>query len=224
MGPHAQGGGLQDGHPHGQASRRILPVAHGYHTSLGSLVALERWEGRCGERVEGGVRQIRPEVRRIPLAVGSQRRMLRRLAPLQPAVHPTAHRIAHPLRRDSRGVVRRCLRRRPQRQETGLRLGCLLQDHTTAATQRRDGHHGRRRAVGRQREGIRPGDRVERHGSRAGHLPTGRQREPGSGPTRAKTWAAANCWPGPTSYSGTRRRSTSPSVRGGSITRPRTIR
>ena len=83
MGAHAQRKRLQDGHPDGKAPRRLLPVAHENHHPLRGVLPMEKRERRCRPRIAGGLRQARHEIRRLPVAMGPQRPMLRGLAPLQ---------------------------------------------------------------------------------------------------------------------------------------------
>ena len=170
MGPHAARRRIQAGDPHGQAPRRLLPLAHGHHLPLGGLVALARREGRRAGRAARGVPQVRHALRRLPLALGPQRPLLRRLAALQRPVRRPAHRTADPLRQGRRGVVRRRLRRRPQRPQARVRLGAHLRHHRAPAARGRHGHHGSGRALGRQRGGPGPHHRVERHSAGARRL------------------------------------------------------
>ena len=60
--------------------------------------------------------------RAVPLAVGPQPAHLWRFAQVQRILPQPAPRTADQLRRGRRGLVRRRLRRRPQRQEAGVRL------------------------------------------------------------------------------------------------------
>ena len=96
---------------HLQASRRILPLAEQVYRALGQEQPLEEWQRRRGE---GDLRRLpppRPEVRRLPLALGSQSQGLRP-AGIHHLLPQPASRIAHQLRSHLRTLVRRGQRRR----------------------------------------------------------------------------------------------------------------
>ena len=123
-------------HPHRQAPRRLLPVAEPLHRALRQEQPLERRQGRRGAR---GLRRLprgRAQVRRLPLALGPPRAELRRFPDLQRLLQEPAPRAADQLRRHHRGLVRRRLRRRPQRQEAGLRLDRLLRGSSASCSPR----------------------------------------------------------------------------------------
>ena len=136
-------------------------------------VASSPWKEGKGDVVKElkeGLRQIRSEVRCIPLALGPQCRVLRRLAPLQTQlfIQQLTELLTTPLRRDSRRCGSTVLAAKaPTARKQVYDWDAFYKTIQRLHTQRRGwpimGDDVR--WVG-QREGIRPGDRVERHGSR----------------------------------------------------------
>ena len=74
----------------------------------------------------------------LPLAVGSPRTGVRRLAALQRSLLRAAHRAADAVRRHPRSLVRRRQRRRAERQAAGVRLAARVGPRAPAAARRRD--------------------------------------------------------------------------------------
>ena len=119
----AQGRRLPRDDPHGEASRRLLPLAEQDDDAHGGgePVARRPRRRRAGvrRRVPRGGLQAGP----LSVAVGSQQARVRRFAALQRSLLRAAHRAAHAIRRDPRSLVRRRERRGPERQEAGRTTG-----------------------------------------------------------------------------------------------------
>ena len=164
MGRNAPGRRLRNGDAHGQAPRRILPLAHPNHGALGEELPLDGGPRRRGGDAPPLMRQVRCENGSLRLSVGPQRRLLRHGEGLRRFFRAADHRTADRLRRDRRGVVRRRQRLGGRRQASGLRLGPLHTHREGAATRSRHGHHGRRHPLGGQRSGQGTRRGVERHG------------------------------------------------------------
>jgi hypothetical protein len=146
-------------HPDREAPRRLLSLAFGVHRARRRELGLEGRQGRRTARALRRVRRVRPEVRRLPLAVGSQLEALRRFARLQRLLREPTARGALELRAGVRSLVGRRVRRGSERQAPGLRLRALHVDRARAPTERRDlQRHRPRRALGRQRAGLRGRD------------------------------------------------------------------
>ncbi len=109
---------------HGQTPRRLLPLAQSGQRPHRRPQRLARRQGRRAARTLRRLPRSGPRVRRLHFAVGPQRSGLRHRR-LQRRLPPHARERAGRLRRGLRTVVRRRLRRGPQRQAAGLRLGSL---------------------------------------------------------------------------------------------------
>ena len=153
------------------------------------------------------------------------------IAPLQRALQEPAPRAPDAVRGHFRGLVRRRVRRGPERQTAGLRLDRLFRPHPGAPAGRRHLHHGPGRPLDRQRGRGHPGERMERHPRRRASTTCPPRRTPAASPVstpRPPTSApGTGSRPRPDKaggLSGIPARSTSPSVPAGSITRPRTAK
>lgn len=109
-----------------QAPRRLLTLAQRPHRLQREICPLERGLRRRGEGGGGGLPPGRAEVRGLPFPLGPARPPLRRRQALRRLLRGPAHRAADRLRGAVLRLAGRRLRRRPERQAPGLRLGPLL--------------------------------------------------------------------------------------------------
>lgn len=72
MGAHLQGNRHEGRDIYGKASLRFLYVAIGIHRLFSQIIALERWQGRCGARVSRCMQGVWIKVCGISLAMGQK--------------------------------------------------------------------------------------------------------------------------------------------------------
>ncbi len=168
VGPRGEARRLPQPDPHGQAPRRLLPLADADDGPQRAQQPLARRIGRPGPRVHRRVPRRRPRRGPLSLAVGPQRAQLRPGPGLRRLLSHAARRAARPVRSAGRSVVRRRQRRRAQRQAPGVRLAADPRRRAAAAAQGGDVQRQRaRRALDRQRGRRGRHDLLEHRRSRA---------------------------------------------------------
>src|SRR6266545_2812210 len=110
VGARREGRRDEGGHHHGEASRRLLPVAVEHDRVFGQKFEMARRARRRVEGTVGGLQGVRPEVRRLHLALGPQSPAIRNAA-LQPRLQRSMARDSQSIRRGLRIVARRRERR-----------------------------------------------------------------------------------------------------------------